>query len=398
MTFIFYILAALLVFFSYRSLRGGIAYFKFFKSELLKPQPNFTPFASVIVPCRGLDSDLEINLSMLFRQDYPNYEVIFVVDDADDPSLKVIAEVSRKAAKDAKIVIAGKAAKSSQKVENLREAIMHVSGESKVFVFMDTDARPNENWLRSLVAPLENKNIGASTGYRWFISEQPSFSSELLSAWNASIASALGPNTKSNFCWGGSMAIRRDVFERLNIGERWNGILSDDFTVTKAMNEANLPIHFVPQALTASFENCSFRKLLKFTTRQMKITRVYAPKLWIKSFIGSGLFNTVMLWAFFIAVFSPANTIFFWTSIATIMLVSFFSIGKSWLRLTAVRLALREHEKLLKGQFWTQNTLWILAPALFLFNSIAVLISRRIVWRGTGYEMISSNETRIIED
>ena len=28
------------------------------------------------------------------------------------------------------------------------------------------------------------------------------------SAWNASIASALGPNTKTNFCWGGSMAGR----------------------------------------------------------------------------------------------------------------------------------------------------------------------------------------------
>ena len=119
------------------------------------------------------------------------------------------------------------------------------------------------------------------------------------SAWNASIASALGPNTKTNFCWGGSMAIRRDVFERVGMREKWRGTLSDDFAVTRAMNEAGLPIVFVPQALTASVEDCSFREMLEFTTRQMKITRVYARPLWLLSFVGSAVFNAVMIAAFF---------------------------------------------------------------------------------------------------
>ena len=200
MTLIFYILAALLIIFSYKSFRGGIAYLQFFKSEFSKPRPNFTPFASVIVPCRGLDSGLETNLSMLFRQDYPDYEVVFVVDDANDPAVEIIEDVSRQAAKNAKIVIAGKAADSSQKVENLLEAVLHISDESEVFVFMDSDARPNKEWLRYLTAPLVNEKAGASTGYRWFISNKPTFASELLSVWNASIASALGPIIKSNFC------------------------------------------------------------------------------------------------------------------------------------------------------------------------------------------------------
>ncbi len=115
------------------------------------------------------------------------------------------------------------------------------------------------------------------------------------SAWNASIASALGPNTKTNFCWGGSMAIRRNDFMQTEMREKWQGTLSDDFVVTKALNEAGLPIIFVPQALTASVEDCTFSELLEFTTRQMKITRVYAPHLWKLSFIGSGVFNIVMI-------------------------------------------------------------------------------------------------------
>jgi hypothetical protein len=44
--------------------------------------------------------------------------------------------------------------------------------------------------------------------------------------------------------------------------------LSDDFTVTRAMNEANLPISFVPQCLTATVEDCTLRELLEFSTRR----------------------------------------------------------------------------------------------------------------------------------
>ncbi len=397
MIYVFYILAAVLIYFSYRSFRGGIAYLNFFKSEFAKPKSNFNPFVSIIVPCRGLDDGLEMNLSGLFRQDHTDYEVIFVVDDTNDPGVEVIREISSRAAKKTKLVIAQKATKSSQKVENLREAVLHVSNESKVFVFVDSDARPNESWLRNLVAPLEDKNAGSSTGYRWYVSNNPSFFSEFRSVWNASIASALGPNTKSNFCWGGSMAIRRDVFEKLDMSAKWDGTLSDDFTVTQAMKEAGLPIYFVPQALTASIENCSFHGLFEFTTRQMKITRVYAPKLWLMSFFGSGLFNLVLIWAFFIVLFSRANGLPVYAALTVIVLVSFFSIGKAWLRLMAAKLALPEHDKYLKRQFLPQVTLWTLAPALFFYNSAAALISRKMTWRGIQYEMISPNEIKVID-
>lgn len=409
MILIFYILAALLIFLSYRSFRGGIDYLKYFKSELEKPPSGFLPFTSVIVPCRGVDEGMKENLLTLLNQDYPGYEVLFVVDDEHDPAVRVIEEVSRKDAEDAegaekedeqkplaKFMVAPKATDSSQKVENLREAVLRVDERSEVFAFADSDARPAKDWLRHLVAPLENETVGAATSYRWFISKAPTFASELRSAWNASIASALGPNTKTNFCWGGSMAIRRDVLERLDIREKWRGTLSDDFTVTRAMNEAGLAIQFVPKALTASIESCSFCELLEFTTRQMKITRVYAPKLWALSFFGSGLFNVVMISAFLIAVFSRQNTVAVWVAIATLTLVSLFSIGKSWLRLKAVRLVLTRYESALLRQRWTQHTFWLIAPALFFYNSFAAWISRKMTWRGIEYELVSANETKIL--
>jgi cellulose synthase/poly-beta-1,6-N-acetylglucosamine synthase-like glycosyltransferase len=401
MLIVFFIFAALLIWFSYKSFRGGFAYLNYFRAELSKPPSNYAPFATVIVPCRGVDDGMDENLARVAEQDYPDYEVIFVVDDGQDAAVNVIKEVSRKATKDAKkikLVVAPKTDGSSQKVENLREAVLHADGRSEVFVFADSDARPSKDWLRNLAAPLQDPNVGAATGYRWFISKRPTFGSEMRSVWNASIASALGPNRRSNFCWGGSMAIRRDTFEKIDMRERWHGTLSDDFAVTRAVKEAGLDIYFVPQALAASVEDCSFRETLEFTTRQMKITRVYATHLWAMSFFGSALFTFVMLAAFLIVIFSGGNSVAVFASIATIVLVSFFSISKSWLRLKAVRLVLREYDQQLRAQNFTQNTLWLLSPPLFLCNTIMATISRRMTWRGIRYELKSPTETVIIAD
>ena len=430
MIFVFYFFAAVLVWLSFKSFRGGIAYLKFFRDELAKPPSAFKPFVSVIAPCRGLDDGLEQNLTALIEQDYPDYKVIFVVDDETDEAVPVISELlnrgdaerrrntigehhelnsAGKISSDSasprlrsenspslKLIVAGKAQGCSQKVENLCEAILHVAEQSQIFVFVDSDARPSKNWLAALVAPLADENVGAATGYRWVISRNPTFGSEMRSVWNASITSALGPNTKSNFCWGGSMAIRRDVFDAVNMREKWLGTLSDDFAVTRAMNAANLPIVFVPQALTASVEDCSLENTIEFTNRQMKITRVYAMPLWLMSFVGSAIFNAVMIAAFFIIIISRTNSLSVWVSIAVLFLVTAFSVGKAWLRLKAVRLVLTGYEPELKRQFWTQNTLWILSPALFFINSLAALVSRRMTWRGITYELKSPTETVII--
>lgn len=396
MIFIYYLLAALLIFLSYRSFRGGIDYLAYFKRELQKPASGFAPFATVIVPCKGLDEGLFDNLAALAAQDYPAYELIFVVDDENDPAVSTIEKVSAKAPQDSKLVIAPRATNSSQKVGNLREAVLHADARSEIFVFADSDARPGKDWLRALAAPLEDKTVGAATGYRWFFSENRSLASELRSSWNASVASFLGPNTKTNFCWGGSMAIRRDTFEDLDIREKWSGTLSDDFAVTRAMNAGGKAIYFVPRALAPSIENCPVRCLFEFTNRQIKITRVYAAKLWLLSFFGSGLFNLVTIWSVLILFVYPAGAAPWIASLFTLLSVTVLSTGKAWLRCKAVRLALPTHSAALDRQFIYQTTLWLFTPAIFLINSATALLSKRIRWRGTEYEMVSPSETKVL--
>jgi len=398
MIFVFYILAAMLIFLSYKSFRGGIAYYKYFRQELSKPPGAYTPFATVIVPCKGMDDGLEENLAALLMQSYPAYEVIFVVDSESDAGVEVIKTISRKDAQKTKLVIAQRTTESSQKVENLREAVMHADAGSKVFVFVDSDARPSKDWLRHLVAPIENESIGAATGYRWFLSDRPTFGSEMRACWNASIASALGPNLKNNFCWGGSMAIRRDTFEHINMRDRWRGTLSDDFAVTRAIRENGLDIYFIPQALTASVGSCSLLEVIEFTNRQMKITRVNAPNLWLKSYFGAAVFNVVMITSLAIMIFSSRNDANVLIAAVVFGLISIFSIGKSWTRLKAVELVLATRWPQVKRQWLTQNTLWLLSPMLFLINCIAATVSREMTWRGIRYRLKSPTETVIISD
>ena len=397
---IFYFFAAIVIWLGILSLRGGLSFANYVRRETARPLPDFTPFVSVIAPCRGLEDGLRENLAALCQQNYPNYEIVFVTDRAGDPALGVIEEIlatenfgERLAAR---VVVAGEAVDCGQKVHNLRAAVTEVSERCEVLVFVDSDARPRADWLRSLVAPLANEAVGASTGYRWFIPENGGLASQLRSVWNASIASALGENENKNFCWGGSTAIRRATFEKLKVSERWRGTVSDDFALTRVLQEAKLPIHFVPSCLVASFGDCTARELLEFTNRQLKITRVYAAHLWRPVLIGSLLFCAVFFGGLVLVVARAVLQRPYFAPLALLLVIYSLGASKAYVRLKAVAIPLRSYQKQLWRGLPAQLLLWPVASAIYLCNAVAAACSRRIKWRGITYELKSADEAVII--
>lgn len=391
----------MLIWLSYRSYRGGIIYERFIRDGFSLKNRTDLPFATIFAPCRGVDREFKENLRRLFAQRYPNYEILFIVDDKEDPAVAEIEEAVMLSSSDtvtARLFVAPKASGSSQKIENLLFAIPKADERSEVFAFVDSDACTNPDWLASLSATALKPNVGAATGYRWLISENGKLGSELSSVWNGSVASALGPNTRSNFCWGGSMALRREMFESLDIKSCWKGVLSDDFAVTKAVHDAGLALEFVPRALCASFEHQTLAEMLEFTTRQMKITRVYSPGLWLLSMFGSTLFCGVMIAGIAILLTSELGSLAMLAAVAALALVTAFTLAKAFIRLRAVRFALSDHEALLAKQVIPQCVLAFVTPAIFLVNTILALFSRKIVWRGTTYELKSPSETVIIRE
>ena len=397
---LFYFFAAIVVWLGVLSLRSGLSFAAYVKRETSRLLPDFTPFASVIAPCRDLEEGLLENLGALFTQNYPTYEIIFVTDSADDSSLSVIRKLisaeSLTGRVSTRVVIAGSAIDSGQKVHNLRAAVLETDPRSEVLVFVDSDTRPNPEWLRSLVAPLADKEIGAATGYRWFIADKGGLASQLRSAWNASIASALGERDDKNFCWGGSTAIRRSTFDKLQIRERWRGTVSDDFTMTRVLQEAKLPIHFVPACLVPALDDCTFRELFEFTNRQLKITRVYAAHLWKAVLIGSLLFCLVFLGG---AILIGARALHHSSFVVALILLSIiYLLGtlKAHIRMKAIVLLLPRYERELRRGWIFHLVLWPFTSALYLWNALVAASSRRIKWRGITYELKSASQVSVL--
>jgi ceramide glucosyltransferase len=397
--FFFYFFATIAILLGLMSLRGGVRFARYLRSELAKSYPEFTPFASVFVPCRGLDDGLKENIHAIIAQDYPEFEIVFVSDRADDSAFAVAEEVrnefKRSQAPSIRFVIAGPAIDSGQKVHNLRAAVAQCDARAEVFAFVDTDARPQPCWLRELVAPLKDEAIGATTGYRWFV-PSASFASHLRSVWNASIASALGAREDKNFCWGGSTAIRREAFDRIKVSAAWRGTVSDDFAMTRALRKASLPIKFVPQCLTPSFDDCVFRKLFEFTTRQLKITRAYASHLWKAVLIGNALFGLAFFGGIVLVVARAVLGLSFLAPSVTLSIIFLLGALKSFMRLRAVSLVIKNPRTHSYGTTLAHLILWPLASLLFLYNALAAAVSRRITWRGITYKLKSPRETVII--
>ena len=249
---LYYFFAVIAVWIGIKSLMGGVRYAAYVRQEISRPLPEFYPFVSVIAPTRGFEKGFVDNVKPLLAQDYPRYEIQFVFDDPKDPSLPLIRELN------ARTVISGPASDCGQKVHNLIAGVREIDPRCEVIVFVDTDARPGTDWLRQLVAPLADESLGASTGYRWFVPERGGLASRLRGVWNASVASALGAETPKNFCWGGSTAIRRSTFEKLRVVDHWRGTVSDDFTITRVLKDAKLPIHFTPHCLVPSVGDCGW--------------------------------------------------------------------------------------------------------------------------------------------
>jgi cellulose synthase/poly-beta-1,6-N-acetylglucosamine synthase-like glycosyltransferase len=388
---VYYFFAAIAVWIGIKSLLGGVRYAAFVRQEISKPLPEFYPFVSVIAPTRNFEQGFVENVKPLLVQNYPAYEIKFVFDNPQDPCVLLVNDLG------AKVVIAGPATDTGQKVHNLIVATQQLDPRCEVIVFVDTDARPDRDWLRKLVAPLADENLGASTGYRWFVPERGGLASRLRGVWNASVASALGADTTKNFCWGGSTAIRRSTFEELNVVDHWRGTVSDDFTITRVLKEAKRPVHFTPFCLVPSVGDCDWRELLEFTTRQIKITRVYAPHLWLPLLIGSALFSIVFfggLALLIVRLLSGGPVLL----LASVLVVIFtLGAGKGFIRWRAVRSALgAKHHAALRRDLLAHITLWPFASLVYLYNAVVAAFSRRITWRGITYNLRSPTEAVII--
>ena len=280
-------------------------------------------------------------------------------------------------------------------MNNLRAAVDQVGHEFEVLVFVDSDGQPPRRWLAHIVAPLANQNVGAATAFRWLLPSTGGFWSALASAWNATIATYLGEHDR-NFCWGGGVAIRRDRFDDAHVTEAWDGSVSDDYSMTSALARANHPIVFVPECLVPSPADLSASNFFEFTNRQLIITRVYEPKLWLTAALGHVFYCVVILLGLGLFVANWVAGLPSFQIILLALLPVILCAGRGVLRLAAVVDLLPAWREKLLAYGWAWTLLAPLVPVVYLYNTIVAAFRPTITWRGIRYELISPRQTRIL--
>ena len=248
-------------------------------------EAGYRPRAFVIVPFKGFDTGLDSAVGRLFEQDYPDYELLFVVESKDDSAYPVLAaHLARTQRVRAEVVLAGRAGPGQgQKVHNQMTALRQIdpcSRDQDVWVFADSDAVPGPSWLGAMVGPLVKSRLtGATTGYRWLVpAGAKTFWSSCASVLNSSSAVFLA-SRRLTCAWGGSMAMRVATARRGDLMGRLRGALTDDFPVTRMCRQLKLRVYFVASCLLPTPVTMGLGDLVNFIHRQFLITRVYAPGL-----------------------------------------------------------------------------------------------------------------------
>ena len=380
---------------TYNNYRYALAKYK-------KKRSWYRPGTVLIIPCKGLEAAFQENITSFFNQDYENYLLWFVVADESDPAYSELCKLKNQLsqaskARDVKIFIAGKGQSCSQKIHNLLHCYERIGDDIDILAFADSDACVRRDWLSHLVYPLRQPKNGVATGYRWFIPKRNNLASLALSALNAKVAQLLG-NTRFNQAWGGSMAVRVDVFRRLGLDKIWPKALSDDLSLSGAVKKAGMKVAFVPACLVASHESTTWRKLFEFSRRQFLITRIYAPKTWWFGLLSS-LYSVLGIWgaaglAIYAAKIQHINLELF----ALVPVVFFVNqLGRAILRQRTAEKLLEHERRAMRAACLADFLACWLWSLLLLFFIISSAFGRTIVWRRIRYKLRGPTEIIVQE-
>lgn len=363
--------------------------------ERLVPHDN--AHVAVIVPVKGSDIGLEENLGSLFHQDYDDYEIIFVVESRNDSSYAVIRRLID-AAPDvsAKLVVAGRADESGQKIHNLLAATEQLDDKVAVLAFADADARPPRRWLKTLSHRLVLPEIGVTTGYRWFTPQRQSLANLLVTSVNAGAASLLGRH-EFNLVWGGSWAISRERFETLDLRGAWRECLSDDLVARRVMRKAKLHVLFEPSCICGSPVDVNWREMLEFVRRQIIIGKRYASMHWLTTLIMTTI-TQVAFWGNALAacLLLASRHETGWLHAGAAFLLFGGGAVRAWLRQDAIRRRFPEYETVLLTSRRFDIWAGILISSLTWLLLLSTIFSSKIRWRGNDYQILRGGKIRAL--
>ena len=356
------------------------------------------PKAAVLLSLRGPDPFLRRSLDALKELDYSNYEVHLVIDSDTDPVWEDVRPYIESDDRFMAHVLREPRSTCSLKCSSLVQAVGDLDQDVEVVAFIDGDAVPHSSWLRDLVAPLDAPGIGVVTGNRWFIPQKTHWGTLVRYFWNVGAVVQVWLN---GIVWAGSMAMRREVIDRIGLLDAWSRSLSVDATVCRQLRSHGLRVKFAPNVMMANREEIALDKFVRWVQRQLVAAKSCGPN-----------WRIVALHAFSLTGSQAAAGALMLTALATqqwsAAWVSLGAIGLYWVSAASATLttefAVRRVLANNRDPARWPSLVWLaFMPALMLTHIVypaalwGAYSKRKVSWRGVDYVIHGVNDVRMCD-
>jgi ceramide glucosyltransferase len=324
--------------------------------------PDERPAVSVLKPLHGAEPGLYDNLRSFLDQDHPAMQVVFGVRHRADTALPIARALIREnPGRDTTLVIDPRAGGSNLKVANLEN--MLPAARHDILVLADSDMRVDSQYLSTVTAPLQDPRTGLVTclykgipdGGLWSRLGAMHINYAFLPSALAGEAIGVGGG-----CFGATIALRREVLERIGGFDRIRNELADDHRMGSAVRGLGLATVLSPYIVENRVTEPNFASLWRHELRWARTSRAMAPA----GFAGSVIIHTVPLTVLAAAAFGPGTPA--WWFVLVSLLLRWLTAG-----IIARRLALPI------GGLW----LLPLRDALSFVVFLGSFFGRNVSWR-----------------
>lgn len=315
-------------------------------------------------PLCGVDLMAELALESFFLLDYPQYQLVFGVQDAKDPVLEIIARLrARYPERDTVVMVNDALHGSNRKISNLMN--MQPLAKHEIIVFSDADIHVPPFYLDDLVLALEAPKVGLVTTLYTGLAGSLSLASRLGAAQinqvflpSALLARKLGRQD----CMGATMAITRSVLEKAGGLKALVNHLADDQVLGRRVINAGYRVGLAYNIPAATVPEEDFSSLFGHELRWARTIRALVPVAYTGSIL-----QIPLLWAILCALVSGGAV---W-SLVLLLCTLVARVVFAW-----------RVEKLLRlprtGEIW----LLVLRDFFSVIIYVASFTGRRVDWRG----------------
>jgi ceramide glucosyltransferase len=331
------------------------------------PHLGSTETISILKPLAGLDLGLESNLRTFFEQNYPAFEILFAVREANDPAVHVVEKLQRDYASiPSRLVITGESPYPNAKVYSLEH--MLAAATNDLVVMSDSDIRVTPDFLRTVSSEFQDPRAGLATcPYRavpgaslWSHLEATGMNTDF---WGSALVARMLEGMR--FAVGPTVVARRRVLESIGGFSRLKDYLAEDFVMGKFAADAGYGVILSSYVVEHHIGSGTLRQNIAHRLRWTRSTRRSRPA----GYAGQ-IFTMPLPLALLVCLVSPA-----WWPIVLFALVS---------RAVA---AYTISARVLRGRI---N--WLLLPVedlIGFFFWICGFFGNTISWRGRRYRLDS---------